>query len=90
MVLNFLVDVNFFLCLEKPIVIKTIPNIPTKGCSTANCLAKDVNPPIPFSLIRGVIQNTIPDLLVIVCVRLLMQIEIFLNRWHEILFLEKT
>ena len=51
MVLNFLVDVNFFLCLEKPIVIKTIPNIPTKGCSTANCLAKDVNPPIPFSFI---------------------------------------
>ena len=50
-VLNFLAAVNFFLCLENPIVIKIIPNIPTKGCSTATCLAKDVNPPIPLVLI---------------------------------------
>ena len=49
-VLNFLAAVNFFLCFEKPIVINMIPKIPTKGCSTATCLAKEVNPPIPLTL----------------------------------------
>ena len=49
-VLNFLAAVSFFLCFENPIVIKMIPNIPTKGCSTATCRANDVKPPIPFAL----------------------------------------
>lgn len=49
-ILNFGLEVNFFLCLEYPTVINTTAKIPTNGCSTASNLEKESKPPIPLAL----------------------------------------
>ena len=45
--LNFKVASSVFLCLDQPMVIKTIAIMLINGCSTASKRAAEFYPPIP-------------------------------------------